>query len=329
MRAIRARADDGVVLIAILWILTILAVITLSFSRETFVEAAAARNERDLTDAYYIARAGLESTIYQIYVKIYLTPVQPGATQAQQADAIDMGRVTGQFGDGEYVVDVQDELGKININYASEDQIKALLSATGIQSPDMDIIADSIIDWRDADNIPLPNGAENDYYQSLQPPYLARNGALATLEELLLVRGVTQDYYFGHREKTSDGQIVDRYGISRYFTVYTNRNSINVNYASLPVLLSIPGMPPELAQKLFERVQQSPFQSMNELSQEVGQGVSVIALLTTQRGTVFSLTAHAHRSGSKAMRVIREIVSMDPREATKHRILSWNENVPN
>jgi general secretion pathway protein K len=329
MRAIRTLADEGVVLIAILWILTILAVITLSFSRETFVEAAAARNERDLTDAYYIARAGIEATVYQIYVKNYLTQMQPAAMQAQQVDAIDMGKVTGQFGDGEYVVDVQDELGKININYASEDQIKALLSATGIQSPDMDIIADSIIDWRDADNIALPNGAENDYYQGLQPPYLARNGALITLEELLLVRGVTQEYYFGHRVKTPDGQIIDRYGISRYFTVYTNRNSINVNYASLPVLLSIPGMPPELAQKIFERVRQSPFQSMNELSKEVGQGLGVVALLTTQRGTIFSLTAHAHRSESRAMRVIRAIVSMDPREVTKHRILSWDENVPN
>jgi general secretion pathway protein K len=329
MRAIRALADDGVVLIALLWILTILAVITLSFSRETFVEIAAARNERDLTDAYYIARAGIEAAVYQIYVKNYLTQMQPAAMQAQQADAIDMGKVTGQFGDGEYVVDVQDELGKININYASEDQIKALLSATGIQSPDMDIIADSIVDWRDVDNIALPNGAENDYYQGLQPPYLARNGALVALEDLLLVRGVTQDYYLGHRVKTPDGQIIERFGISRYFTVYTNRNSINVNYAPLPVLMSIPGMPPELAQKIVERVRQSPFLSMDELSKEVGQGPSVMAVLTTQRGTVFSLTAHAHRSESKTMRVIRAIVSMDPREVTKHRILSWDENIPN
>jgi general secretion pathway protein K len=329
MRATRAVADDGVILIALLWILTILAVITLSFSRETFVEAAAARNERDLTDAYYIARAGIESTVYQIYVKIFLAQMQPAAMQTQQSDAIDMGKVTGQFGDGEYVVDVQDEMGKININYASPEQIKALLAATGIQSPDMDTIADSIVDWRDPDNMALPNGAENDYYQGLQPPYLARNGALTFLEELLLVRGVTPEYYFGHREKTPDGQIIDRFGISRYFTVYTNRNSINVNYASLPVLLSIPGMPPELAQKIFERARQSPFQTMEDLSKEVGQGLSVIALLTTQRGTIFSLTAHAHRSGSKAMRVIRAIVSMDPREVTKHRVLSWNENIPN
>ena len=193
----------------------------------------------------------------------------------------------------------------------------------------MDIIADSITDWRDADNIALPNGAENDYYQGLQPPYLARNGALASMEELLLIRGVTQDYYFGHRQKTPDGQIIDRYGIARYFTVYTNRNSINVNYASLPVLMSIPSMPPELAQKIFERVQQSPFLSMEDLSKEVGQGPGVLALLTTQRGTIFSLTAHGHRTGSKAMGVIRAIVSMDPREVTKHRILYWNENIVN
>lgn len=55
--------EQGVVLIALLWILTALAVIALSFSRESYVEVAAARNSRDLADAYYVARAGFTMTV--------------------------------------------------------------------------------------------------------------------------------------------------------------------------------------------------------------------------------------------------------------------------
>ena len=42
-----------------------------------------------------------------------------------------------------------------------------------------------------------PNGAESDYYGSLSPPYAPRNGPPVTIEELLLVRGVTPQLLFG------------------------------------------------------------------------------------------------------------------------------------
>ena len=60
----RTRGDSGVILIALLWILMALSVIALSFSREGFVEVAAARNTRDLTDGYYVARGGIAKTVY-------------------------------------------------------------------------------------------------------------------------------------------------------------------------------------------------------------------------------------------------------------------------
>lgn len=201
MEIIRAREDDrGVILIALLWILTILSVIALSFSRETFVEVGAARNSRDLADSYYIARAGIAATIYQLYQKSYLSQMSPADALSQQPDAIDFGKVTGKFGDGEYEVDVQDESGKINVNTVGEEQLKALVAVIGIPEPDADIIVDSILDWKDLDKIARQNGAEDEYYQSLQPPYLAKNGVLGTVEELLLVRGVTPEYYYGHRK---------------------------------------------------------------------------------------------------------------------------------
>lgn len=327
---IHAREDDrGVILIALLWILTILSVIALSFSRETFVEVGAARNSRDLADSYYIARAGIAATIYQLYQKSYLSQTSPADALSQQPDAIDFGKVTGKFGDGEYEVDVQDESGKINVNTVGEEQLKALVAVIGIPEPDADIIVDSILDWRDLDKIARQNGAEDEYYQSLQPPYLAKNGVLGTVEELLLVRGVTPEYYYGHRERTPDGQVVERYGLSRCLTVYSNSSRINVNYAPLPVLLSIPGMTPDAAQGIYEHRLVKPYKTIEDLNNATsGLNPSLTSMLMMQRGTVYTLTASAHRDNSKAVRVIRAVVSLDLREINKYRCIYWNENIP-
>lgn len=58
-------------------------------------------------------------------------------------------------------------------------------------------IADAILDWIDPDDEPREYGAEVDYYSGLVPPYAPKNGPLDTVEELLLVRGVTPALLFG------------------------------------------------------------------------------------------------------------------------------------
>ncbi len=59
-------------------------------------------------------------------------------------------------------------------------------------------IADSILDWMDEDDEAREYGAELDYYSRLEPaPYAPRNGPLHTVEELLLVAGMTPQLLFG------------------------------------------------------------------------------------------------------------------------------------
>ena len=61
--------------------------------------------------------------------------------------------------------------------------------------------ADAILDWLDEDEEPRPMGAEfADYYQQLQPAYKPTNGQLQSVEQLLLVRGVTPMLLFGYDE---------------------------------------------------------------------------------------------------------------------------------
>src|SRR5262249_27263783 len=59
-------------------------------------------------------------------------------------------------------------------------------------------VANAIIDWIAPDQTPRTSGAEDEYYSTLSPPYHAKNGPLDTLEELLLVKGVTPQLLFGN-----------------------------------------------------------------------------------------------------------------------------------
>jgi general secretion pathway protein K len=321
------------VLIALLWILTALSVIALSFARESRVEVSAARNAQALERSYFIARSGIDETIYQIIQKRLNSSIA-GTTVETEPDPIDLGKVTGSFAGGEYRVDIQDESGKININLVSEPQLVALIKASGIQDPDAGIISDSILDWRDSDTLHRLNGAEDDYYQSLNPPYKAKNGRFDTVEELLLVRGVTRDYFYGKPERAEDGTINYRYGLSRLLTVYSSnmgasRLVININYAPLPVLQSVPGMPEQAAKMIYERRKVKPFKDVAEIAREipVPLGAGTAAFLTTRQTGYFSLTAAAHLENSRAQRIIRTVINLDLNSRNLYQTLYWNENV--
>ena len=304
--------------------------IALSFSRESFVEVAAARNAQSLEASYFVARAGIATTIYRLIQKRRIPAMKRAALQDVQ-DPLDLGIATGELGGGSYQVDIQDESGKINLNRVSEQQLRALIEAIGINKEDGDIIADSILDWLDADNMYHLNGAENDFYEALNPPYRAKNGRFDTTEELLLVRGVTPTYFYGYPERDANGSIAYRYGLSRCFTVYSDKNQINVNYAPLPVLLSVPGMPPQAAQMIVERRKVKPFKNTAEITRDLPMnlGTGTMPLLSTTQTGIFTLSASARAANSKARRVIRAIINLDQSSYNMpYQTLYWNENVP-
>ncbi len=322
-------SERGVILIALLWILTALSVIAMSFSRESFVEVAAARNARDGAIAYYAARAGIATTAFQLIQRKMTPRVQQIELQGPP-DPIDIGLIRGQAGDGEYEVEIQSESGKINLNFVLDEQLKALMEALGIGRPDSDIIVDSILDWKDPDSLRHANGAEDDYYQSLNPPYKAKNGRFDTVEELLLVRGVTADYFYGHVERAPDGSFIRRVGLANCLTVYSANNLINVNSAPIEVLMSVPGVSPQAAQMIYERRKSKPFNSVDEINRAVpaSLGTNAPSYLTTNLMDIYTLTALGRRQGSKAVRAIRTVIFLTQQEPSGYRIIYWNENVP-
>ncbi len=105
------------------------------------------------------------------------------------------------------VSDSEDEVDSENI------AVSLLMGLPGMTED----VADAILDWIDEDDEPREFGAELDYYTTLATPYSPPNGALQSVEELLLVRGVTPTLMFGadaNRNGVLDPDEQQRYGVS-------------------------------------------------------------------------------------------------------------------
>ncbi|MFC1807263.1 general secretion pathway protein GspK [Candidatus Omnitrophota bacterium] len=120
----------------------------------------------------------------------------------------------------------QDEERKININLAKRPVLqrlfKVVLNLNEMQAQDL---AASIIDWRDQDSeLSVPTGsAEDSFYRFLKYPYEAKDANFQVLNELHLVKGVSDDLYNILKD---------------YLTVY-GTGMININTASEEVLLAL------------------------------------------------------------------------------------------
>lgn len=106
---------------------------------------------------------------------------------------------------------LEDESSRVNLNalLMLEEQSEGSGQSLLMALPGMnEEIADCILDYLDEDDEPRELGAEFDYYNTLDPPYNPKNGPLETVEELLLVRGVTPELLFG-RDTNRNGLVDD------------------------------------------------------------------------------------------------------------------------
>jgi len=105
--------------------------------------------------------------------------------------------------DGTVKISIEDENSKININaliseFAPSTKYYGILQRFFVNMGLPMDIADAIIDWVDPDDSRFPYGAESSgYYQTLSPPYKAKNAPADSIDELLLVKGITPEIYYG------------------------------------------------------------------------------------------------------------------------------------
>lgn len=203
-----AGRQRGLALLLTVWLLTLLAVVAGEFVASGRVKAAAESNKRDDLRGLALAQAGYRAALQALDGVTALTVDEQDRlllTYQDSADEVPAAEDDVPLGDGVYSWRISDESGLVDLNSEKRRNVLAkLLQQCGLEAgAERDTIIDSVFDWSDTNRDHRLNGAEEDYYRALDPPYSCKDGPFDVVEELLLVRGVTPELFFG---KVEDGK---------------------------------------------------------------------------------------------------------------------------
>jgi general secretion pathway protein K len=178
----RDQGRRGVVLIMALWTLVLLSALAGSAIYASRFELQISRNAIEQAQGRALAEAGITW----------------GIAKLLEHDSPDPWPIDGtprriRFAGAEIDVSIQDELGKIDLNAASEQTLRALFVAAGASESEAERLTDTLADWRDADDEAHPKGAERAAYEAQGYRYGPRNGPLESVAELEQIAAVRSD----------------------------------------------------------------------------------------------------------------------------------------
>lgn len=316
--------SDGIVLITALWVLVILSLLSLSFAHQAKIEVKLA--------GHY----GKEMQLRQLTkstVRVALTKL---ASDTNDYDALNevwrmpsgeledcLSEILGGYAQRQIEIEymIIDEESKLNINKVSLD---SLLNLPGVDEE----IASSIIDWRDKDDEPLSSGAENAYYQSLERPYPCKNAPFDLIDELLYVRGMTDELFYGNEEE-------DILPLRDLLTVWGD-GKVNINTAEEQILLTIPGLREEIIESIIERrvgpdgddgtEYDEPFETMESLKEIHNMSSAEYKRLRSHCSVASSHFTIEAQASSKGSNLTKRITTVVKREGNSFKNLMWKEN---
>ena len=306
------KNERGFVLLAVLLVLTLLAVVVTELAFSARLEASMVRSYRDAVLGRHLAEAAVQQAIREIATPAQVAALDeagqlvfyralPGQTTPTRLPALPRARVA--LGPGEFSYRIADESARLAINAVGADRVDRLLETLGIDRTRRDIITDSLQDWRDTNDLHRLHGAESAFYLALPVPYRARNGNLQDSTELLQVRGVTPDLYWGAGERPGLGELVTAAAVS----------AVNLNTASPLVLTTLGFSDAEVADVVQTRVR-APYPSVP--GRFAGRGLAV-------GSSVFRIEADGWVAGAVRSRVVAVVQRGGRNAPLAATILSW------
>jgi general secretion pathway protein K len=331
------RNSEGVALVMVLWVTAILSVIALEFSFAMRTEVNIARHFKEQTELQTMAEGGVQRAIAELIYKHdpriqqLRKTMKPEEFPPDQREWVADGRVyLLPFSQGKCEVRMMSEGGKVNMNLVSESLLRKIMGQLGLEGETRDVVVDSILDWRDPDDFYRINGAENEYYQSLKEPYNCKNGNFDSIDELLLVRGVTRDLFYGKKggNEGEEGVTDSRVGMKDIFSIYAVGEQIDINSASLPVLRTILGLPNEIARRIISAREEKAFQNQQDLLLRVPEFSSFIGdamklIVFQSMIPYYTIEAKAKNGEGKSVRGVKTIVKVDLKEKEGYKVIQW------
>lgn len=281
------RNQRGMALLLVLVVVALLTALLTEFSFSTLVDLRSAETFRDRSQAFYLARGGIEAG------RMILRTDRNNFDHPSEFWGDLMSNIPA--GDGDVTLEINDLSGRLNLNGVADTRGNKQASFHRFVALSEDVLqlsygeavqlGEALVNWYNADRNRVTS--DDGYYQQQQPPYERKGGKLDTIDELLLVRGF-------------DEETLRRL---RPYVRVQGADSINVNTAPEAVLdawqhSSAPG----LAQIIFDRTdieslveyrQQTPFQELADMAKAQGIGNRWSAAWDTTsitvKGNIFQL----------------------------------------
>lgn len=274
----------GAVIIIVLWTAVLLTVLVTAMASKVRLSAKTAFYNQEASQSW----AQLMATVNQAEMELLLERMpRPIGEQLEESEEGELRSPAYRFngqplqlnypqGD-EYVVRIYDHAGKINLNRIPRRNMQLLIEKRlgGIEA-DPEQVQDLLAawtDWTDLNDLEGLNGAERDYYESLDQPHIPRNNPeLDTVEEILHIRGFAE--------------LFEGVNLDAAFTIYGNTRTVNLNLATREAMQLLPGLNEELIETIIayreledlsnrgEIAEIIPFENMQELAAWIGVNVS-------------------------------------------------------
>jgi general secretion pathway protein K len=241
--------EKGSILLLVVWVIAILAIIASLFAVRAKVSVKNAMYLKMKTEGYITLSGAIQRAIYDILVK-------PAVSDTKE---LDKNRVFFDYQiDGiEVRVKKIPVSAKLSIQQVRLDIWKKIFMSYAKEEDEAMAIIASIQDWVDKDGLVRIDGAEDDYYQSLDFPYYPKNNKIEDLKELLLIKGIDEEMFYGS----------DRFPpLTDFFTIYNDGGKLDINTVSKLVLISLLGIDEETANAIILKRNEQPFTNMNELT---------------------------------------------------------------
>lgn len=274
------RCERGSALLMVLWLTAALAALGLAVASNVRSETDRTKTNVDDARAYFLARGAVERAALHFEWSGYRTP-----------DGVPMYYVNGDprmdlsFPAGDVHVEIVPETSKLSLNGSRPEEIFRLLVALGTPEDQATQITAAIVDWRTRPDEMHPSPFDG-FYLSQTPSFVGRHASFEENEELLLVKGMTADLYYGN---SLDGS---RPGLRDCISVYGSGGAVDVNTAQRPTLEAVGIDPVDAGMIVAQRTQQPILDNrmLRELAEALGPAGS---RLTIGGSTMFTLRATA------------------------------------
>lgn len=283
LTASKGRSAGGA-LLAVLWLSAALSAIAFSVANTVRSETERTSTLSDGVRTYYLAAGAIERLL--LYIQWGPGFRNPDGSARYYEPG--MPRLHMIFPSGTAAVQVIPENSKLNINTMKPEELLVLLGTLGVDAGRARDIVAAVLDWR----TPVPGELSlfDQHYLSLTPSFRARHASFEEIEELLLVKGMTPELFYGTYVRDAQGRLLPQAGLRDCVSVFGSDGAMDINSVQPAVLTAI-GLDPGVVSVIVQRRHAIPFRRAEEIAAIAQFAGPAAARLTIGGNTIFTFRA--------------------------------------